>query len=171
MKKWIIGILSGVVLIVGAAAYYFASQEETMTAEEMETTRQSAEQTVTEEVEQFEKEKKNPFGDEKAGGDLTDSDYQQYIHAMSHQKVKADKKWTNYVIHPERIDWLLQHTASSELQHGDTYTEILTRWKNDDYSHAVSDHNTIWNLQNGNVGKATGLLTEQEEVQYIEKHQ
>ncbi|WP_227521592.1 DUF6241 domain-containing protein [Bacillus alkalisoli] len=39
-----------------------------------------------------------------------------------------------------------------------------------DFSHAVQDHNAIWSLQNGTVGKATRLLTEREQLRYARKH-
>ncbi|MFV8828220.1 DUF6241 domain-containing protein [Alkalihalobacterium sp. APHAB7] len=39
-----------------------------------------------------------------------------------------------------------------------------------DFSQAVYDHNVIWEIQGGTVGKATRLLTEEEEREYIQMY-
>ena len=59
---------------------------------------------------------------------------------------------------------------ANQYEHGDVYEQIITRWLNGDFSQAVEDHNTIWRLQNGNVGEATRLLTEEEIQRYHEEH-
>jgi hypothetical protein len=41
----------------------------------------------------------------------------------------------------------------------------LHSWKENNFSSAVSDYNRIWKLQGGTVGKATGLLTPEEEAE------
>lgn len=46
--------------------------------------------------------------------------------------------------------------------------DILEPWTTRDFSNAVSAHNRIWAYQKGNIGKATRLLTPQEELEYIE---
>ena len=109
----------------------------------------------------------NPFG-EKVNTPLNEVLIQQYIHAMSHQKVEADEKWSFFEITDERIDFLLSQLEINKYKHGSTYKEILTRWKNGDFSEAVSDHNTVWRIQDGTVGLATGLLSTKEEKVYIE---
>ncbi|WP_408640759.1 DUF6241 domain-containing protein [Salipaludibacillus keqinensis] len=45
---------------------------------------------------------------------------------------------------------------------------MLERWEEGDFSQADDDHNAIWRLQGGTKGYAEGLLTEEEEKQYIE---
>src|SRR5699024_1125480 len=86
--------------------------------------------TVTvEEMAAYEEEGKNPFGEAIAAGELTDSDFQEYIHRMSHQKVKAAEKWgTFYEINPTRIGWLLVGLdKASDLEHKQTYATILKK--------------------------------------------
>ncbi|UOQ49595.1 DUF6241 domain-containing protein [Gracilibacillus caseinilyticus] len=112
----------------------------------------------------------NPFGDPFTIEDLTDEIVLEYLNFMSHQKVHAADKWGFYQITPERITYLLKALEEKEFNHESLYREILTKWKNNDFSQAVSDHNRIWAIQNGNVGKATRLLTEEEEQKILDKY-
>lgn len=43
--------------------------------------------------------------------------------------------------------------------------EILNRWKKGDFSAVDRDHNIIWNIQDGSVGEAKGIMTKE---QFIE---
>jgi len=112
----------------------------------------------------------NPFHEEYKQEELRDRHYQDYIHKMSHQKVIADTKWGFYKITDVRIDWLLASldVTYDFLDEGKIYREILTKWKNEDFSKIDQDHNTIWNLQGGSIGEATGILSAEEEKEYIE---
>jgi hypothetical protein len=110
----------------------------------------------------------NPFG-EKVKTPLSEVLMQQYIHAMSHQKVQAKEKWSYFKITDERIDFLLSQLEINKYEHEETYKGILTSWKDGDFSKAVSDHNKIWRLQDGTVGKASGLLSPKAEEAYIGK--
>ncbi|WP_268872885.1 DUF6241 domain-containing protein [Neobacillus fumarioli] len=51
-----------------------------------------------------------------------------------------------------------------------TYKDILERWAAGDFSQIDKDHNTIWDLQGGTIGKATGMATPKEEMAFIEKN-
>ncbi|ETI69413.1 DUF6241 domain-containing protein [Neobacillus vireti] len=106
-------------------------------------------------------EKEFPLG-------MTEAEIQKAIHSMSHSKVYAEQKWTHLEPTQERIDRLLDVLDRNhlDLNHRDLYISILERWKVGDFSKAVSDHNKIWNLQGGTVGKATRLLREEEEAEY-----
>lgn len=124
----------------------------------------------TEELKEYKEEGKNPFGIKQKKENLTDEHYRDYIHGMSHQKVKADRKWGFYEIVPERIEWLLDGLDEADnLQNEKEYREILKKWNDGDFSEAHIDHNVIWKMQNGTVGRATGLLSPEEEEKYMEK--
>ncbi|WP_226585034.1 DUF6241 domain-containing protein [Halobacillus litoralis] len=172
MKKWmIITAITLIAVLGGGGTYYFLTQgeEELTEAEAKEITKSINEVVSEEQLEGYKKEGKNPFGDKDEQSSLTDGKYKDYIHFMSHQKVKADKKWGFIEIHPDRINWLLSGLDQVELRHEDVYKNILTKWQNGDFSTADNDHNQIWNLENGTVGKATGLLSITEEAEYIER--
>jgi hypothetical protein len=90
---------------------------------------------------------------------------------MSHQKVKAKQKWGFYQITPERIIWLLEGLDLVEVQYEKIYWEILEKWAQEDFSTADEDHNTIWQLQGGTIGEATGVLSPEEEKVYIKSQE
>jgi len=122
-----------------------------------------------EEMAQYKEEGKNPFGEKIAQEELDDSDIQEYIHGMSHQKVRAEKKWGFYELNPTRVAWLLDGLNKAErLHHKKEYKNILEKWLDGDFSSIDDDHNAIWSLQGGTVGKATGILSKEEEQAYID---
>ncbi len=107
--------------------------------------------------------------------EIPDEDqFQATIHAMSHQKVEADRKWGAERITQKKIDRMLAVLKKAEevdaFEHSDLYENILIPWSEGDFSNAVEAHNAIWNLQGGSIGKATGLLSDKEEENFIKKH-
>lgn len=94
------------------------------------------------------------------------------IHSMSHQKVEAKVKWGHEQITQAKVDRLLAVAKMNDYKYKELYIEILERWSKGDFSHAIEDHNKIWEMQGGdesrNSGKATRLLTDEEEQAYIE---
>ncbi|PLR67062.1 MULTISPECIES: DUF6241 domain-containing protein [Bacillaceae] len=113
---------------------------------------------------------KNPFQD---GMDtISEDQIQKYLHGMSHQKVEAKDKWSHYEITEERILYLIKQIESdADIEHSDLYLDILSRWLKNDFSRADKDHNAIWSLQGGTIGKATGILSEEEEMQYLTENE
>nr|WP_238482656.1 DUF6241 domain-containing protein [Lederbergia galactosidilytica] len=88
---------------------------------------------------------------------------------MSHQKIIADEKWGFYEITPERIDWLLHGLKQTDFKSASLYKDILERWKEGDFSKVDKDHNAIWQLQGGTIGKATGILSPEEEETFLQE--
>ncbi|MUK88879.1 hypothetical protein GMD78_10790 [Ornithinibacillus sp. L9] len=150
---------------------------ENISDEEMEAAKEELEQQrieiqgniKEEDLNRFADEGLNPFGQTKQMHELNDIIYQEYIHGMAHQKVKASEKWGFYEIHPERIQWLLDGLNEVNLKHETIYRDILEKWAKGDFSSADADHNTIWRLQGGTIGKATGVYSPEEEKAYLEK--
>ncbi|RHW31174.1 hypothetical protein D1B31_22570 [Neobacillus notoginsengisoli] len=97
---------------------------------------------------------------------------QDAIHFMSHQKVKADEKWGSLQLTEERVDQLIGIIENKRGQyvHAELYLDILYRWKEGDFTQANEDHNAIWDLKGGTIGRATGILSPEEEERYIEKN-
>jgi len=110
----------------------------------------------------------NPF-EEDVKTPISEKLMRQYIHAMSHQKVRAGEKWSFFEITDERIAFLLQQLDEKNYKNDEEYRDILTRWQKRDFSQAVGDHNTVWRLMGGNIGKAKGLLSAKQEKEYLEK--
>jgi DNA integrity scanning protein DisA with diadenylate cyclase activity len=101
---------------------------------------------------------------------MTEEQVQDAIHQMSHQKVRAEKKWGFIPLTRERVDRLIEVINANQYEHEDVYLDILKEWKESNFSNIDGNHNAIWVLQDGNVGKATGILTLEEEMKYIEQH-
>lgn len=178
LKKTMIFLSLSIVLslfIVGAIIY--KDIQETAQEEERESTEKSSKdrseeagdvEPVVAEQEQ-EEIYENPFGESIHAEDLSLEMTQEYIHKMSHQKVIAEAKWGFFEITDERIGWLLDIVEQSDFPGKKTYKAILTRWKNDDFSNIIEDHNIVWRLQGGTIGEATGTLSEEEEQLYKEE--
>lgn len=182
MKKAILLIACGLVLLsaVGLGVYNWLdrgqgdqaeNEADASEREELQDQRKEIEGEISQEdLEGFVDEGLNPFGMSTQMSEMTDTTYQEYIHGMSHQKVEASKKWGFYEIHPERTGWLLDGLDQVDLNHEETYREILEKWNDSDFSTADDDHNAIWSLQGGTVGRATGILNPEEEQEYVDSN-
>jgi hypothetical protein len=111
----------------------------------------------------------NPFGGKNSS--MTEDEVLNYMHGMSHQKVEAEEKWLHFEMTNERIQFLIGVVESGRYENSDLYLDILNRWAEGDFLKADKDHNAIWNLQGGTIGKATGVLSTEEEKQYLEDNQ
>lgn len=131
------------------------------------TQQEQPEETTKEEIAEEEQVELNPFGGEEAPEDMTIELTLEYIHHMSHQKVVADVKWGFFEITDERIHWLLDAVEQSNFPQKEQYEDLLNRWAKGDFSQIVEDHNFVWRLQDGTIGKATGILSKEEEEAYI----
>ncbi|SFG25677.1 DUF6241 domain-containing protein [Sporolactobacillus nakayamae] len=165
MKRAIFIILGCLIIfaIIGGAGYLFYQKQQ-----HNELRQQTAEKMIEKINQADPSDKKNPFGEDKKINDLTDDDMQLFIHEMAHQKVKADQKWGYIRITQNRVDWLYRALDQNKFTYEKTYQAILKRWKKGDFSKVDQDHNAVWKLQGGTIGKATGLLSPAEEKRYIE---
>lgn len=104
--------------------------------------------------------------------DMNESMMRHSIHLLSHQKVIADKKWGMIPMTNERIHRLIDvlEMNKSQYTNADVYEGILNRWALGDFSTVDLDHNIIWTLQGGTIGRATGILSHEEEKKFIAEH-
>ena len=171
MMRWLFWILGGIAvgfILVFGILFYNDFNTVVESRNNADLTNEISKEDDDELTETKESIKLNPFNHNIQAEDLNDDIVQGYIHKMSHQKVRAEEKRGFYLNSPERVEWLLQALdVAAELEHEDLYRDILTRWKNGDFSKADKDHNAIWELQDGEVGKAHGLLTPEEEEIFI----
>lgn len=128
--------------------------------------RWTASDVVMEEDQEIDSQVENEFPVE-----ITKADVQNAIHSMSHSKVYATEKWRYLEPTQARIDRLVDVVKRDKniFDLSDLYRSILKKWQVGDFSNAVSDHNSIWDLQGGTVGEATRLLTEEVEAEYRKK--
>lgn len=168
-KAYKIGILIaiGSVALVGAVAFY------TYNSLSKNTKSVSVQETVSEEngeeVIEIKEANAEPVEDEFPS-DMTEYAVQNAIHGMSHQKVRADDKWGFIPLTAERVARLKAVVEANEYEEKGLYLDILNRWANNDFSKVDHEHNAIWELQNGTIGRATGILSADEEKAFIEEH-
>ena len=105
---------------------------------------------------------------------MSDESVRKAIHAMSHQKIVAegDEKWGAKIpLTQERVERLLEvvevRQHDDNFEHESVYFEILKRWVEGDFSQSARDHNNLWYMENGNIGYATGIMSHDEEMEYI----
>jgi len=164
MKKLVIGLSLFAVVFFGGVAIFLYND---FTEEPVDSSQEELQSNDNEENEEL--SGSNPFGDDVLAHELEDKHFQDYIHGMSHQKVKADEKWIFYELTQERVEWLLAALDEANVKNESDYRDILERWVVGDFSQAHHDHNTVWSMQGGTVGKATGLLSPEEEQAYLDK--
>ncbi|CAM4281688.1 Host cell surface-exposed lipoprotein [Lacicoccus alkaliphilus] len=93
------------------------------------------------------------------------------MHRMSHQKVRAEDKWGHLKITEDRIEEVISLLEQYNVADRTFYHEAMLDWRDGDFSNAVEVHNRIAQPDNGTVqGQAYGLLSKQEEADYIERH-
>ncbi|MBK5458038.1 DUF6241 domain-containing protein [Peribacillus sp. TH27] len=106
------------------------------------------------------------------GPSSTGADVLETMHSMTHQKVVATDKWSNLPMTPENINAVYEFIKDSDI--GFMLRKELLRiagdWKEGNFDNIVEDHNYFWEAQNGNVGKATGVLTPEQEAEFIEEN-
>lgn len=136
---------------------------------------------IAEDLEQREADKAEAAttkeGQESKGGKQADigmdeGHLQTYIHQMTHQKVVADKKFGKVEMSEENIRNLLKIVQLNydDYEHSKFYESTLMAWEKGDFSNAVGVHNRIWDWHHGTVGRATDLMTPEQEAEYVEKH-
>lgn len=104
---------------------------------------------------------------------MSNSEIIQEVHKMTHQKVKAEQKWGSSEITKDKVLTLynvIKNKHFKKYDEKELLLEILEPWTKGDFSNAVTAHNQIWSVQDGTIGKATRLLTPEEEKDYIEEN-
>jgi hypothetical protein len=174
-KKLVFGILGSVLLLTGLGVYIVLGSLND-SSEGVSSSETASEAGINEETGNDGNEEEagnqsgtsNPF-EEKVKTPLSEKLVQQYIHAMSHQKVQAEEKWSFFKITDERIDFLLRQLEVNKYEHEGLYKEILESWKEGDFSDAAGQHNAVWKLQGGTIGEATGVMSGKAEEAFLQK--
>ena len=63
-------------------------------------------------------------------------------------------------------------STSDKIQSDKVQKELLgfiANWERGDFSETDAEHNYIWELQDGTLGKARGLMSREEEMDFIEE--
>ena len=79
------------------------------------------------------------------------------LHKMANTKILADEIWGETNINEEGVNALILEITNSNYSDKDILLDMLNNWKKSDFSHAVEEHNYLWNKLDGTVGEAYGL--------------
>ncbi|MYL62168.1 hypothetical protein GLW07_02240 [Bacillus hwajinpoensis] len=173
-KKILISIISIVLLTLGIG-YWFISDMNTSLLEEKDVSEASDEGSA-EASDGIDQERYIDEGSNSTANEDIPSEqhFMNTLHGMTHQKVYAEEKWTLVEMTDARIDDMLtildQVEGTGEYEHYDLYEQALTKWKHGNYENAVYVHNELWSLKNGSIGKASRLLSADEEQAFVEEH-
>ncbi|NYF23665.1 DUF6241 domain-containing protein [Sporosarcina sp. JAI121] len=171
-NKKIMYIAAGIV-VLGILAYFVFNQlsKGDVTIEEKTVPKGGGGEDFQEVIIEIDEVRKEPIEMEFPSS-MDEFDVQAAIHGMSHQKVQAKDKWGFLPLTQDRVTRLIEvvEENKSSYENSELYIRILTRWSNNDFSQADKDHNAIWELQGGNVGRATGILSAEEERKFIKEH-
>lgn len=95
----------------------------------------------------------------------------EVIHSMSHQKVVADDKWSHIPLIEETIDQLYYFLQRDNLRLREDeryfFLNMITKWKNKDFSGTLEVHNATWSMLGGTIGEANDLMSKEDEKKYI----
>ncbi|WP_455675578.1 DUF6241 domain-containing protein [Pradoshia sp.] len=94
----------------------------------------------------------------------------EILHKMTHQKVKAKDKWGAIPMTKENVLAAKEQISQLNIKDKTELLEILDRWEKEDFSQIDEDHNYFWKNQAGTIGKAYGIMTEEEEKAFIKSN-
>lgn len=89
------------------------------------------------------------------------------MHKMTHQKIIANEKWGAILMTQENIVTVHEIIELSNYPNKNELLKITKRWINGDFGSVDNDHNIIWTLQGGSIGRAQGIMTPEEERWFI----
>jgi len=82
------------------------------------------------------------------------------MHEMANSIVISDDIWEEKPITKADIARLINTIRGSTYKDKQILVAMLQRWDNGIFSQAVTDHDFVWHALEGNVGRATGIDTD-----------
>ena len=92
------------------------------------------------------------------------------MHKMTHQKIKSDKKWGAIPMSAENIKEIKNAIENTDYDRGPSLMNIIEKWEEGNFNSIAQDHNSLWEMQDGTVGRAYGTMTAEEERKFIENN-
>jgi hypothetical protein len=89
----------------------------------------------------------------------TDKEILDTMHSMANTLIVPEdgQIWGKEQITKENLTDLITTVTNSNISSKEDLLTILNRWVSGDFSSAVDDHNKVWKLLDGTVGKAVSL--------------
>ncbi|MER2174602.1 MAG: DUF6241 domain-containing protein [Carnobacterium sp.] len=171
MKKFLIGlVLTLFILSLLPLVIYITYQN----IEEVEVTESIQEESIeSEAVESSESvesqpQESHPARDESVPFVEAEEAFIQNMHDMTHQKVYAEDDHYDMEASIQGINGLLSILDLTNFEDENYYREVLTTWKEGDFSNAVEVHNKMVTDQGRPEDVAERLLTTEEEQEFVQ---
>ncbi|MGE7893270.1 PRK06770 family protein [Bacillus cereus] len=171
MKKkiliWLISIVGLVALTVGVTygmVYVADNPVNKKASTEVDT---SQYKTVPREKESMTGQIDGVFMNLPVTESATEDEVIKAMHHMTHQKVVATQKWGTIPMSKKNAEKIREILNNSNFEKKEELLAIAERWVNRDFSKIVEDHNYFWTTQEGNVGKATGVMDAVSEQTFV----
>jgi CBS domain-containing protein len=100
----------------------------------------------------------------------TEEQVMEVMHKMTHQKVRAERKIGAIPMVEDTIIQVYNIVSNSDFGNKEKMLEIAGKWKNGWFDTIDYDHNFFWKHQEGEVGKAYGVMTSVEEQEFIKNN-
>lgn len=86
----------------------------------------------------------------------TEKDTLTRIHYMANSLIIAEDGhiWGKEKITKDKLESLIIEVSNSNFNYKVDLLAILNKWKNNDFSTVVDDHNFVWKLLDGTIGRA-----------------
>ena len=87
---------------------------------------------------------------------IVEKDILTTIHYMANTLIIAEDGhiWGKEKITKDKLESLINEISNSNFTYKNDLLAILNKWKNNDFSTVVDDHNIVWKLLDGTVGRA-----------------
>lgn len=97
----------------------------------------------------------------------TEEEVIKAMHHMTHQKIVAEQKWGTIPMSKKNAEKVRDILKNSNFEKKEELLAIAERWVNRDFSKIVEDHNYFWDTQEGNIGRATGVMDPVAEQSFV----
>lgn len=176
MNKYIIAAFGVLILIAASVLFYYykdTSEKTSIDVEAAGTKGDSSNQTEAKSELEKRFEQETPQDEMPNYKKMSEKELLNEVHEMTHQKVKAEQKWGASEITKDKVAVLYDIIKARDFKDGKIKSmllDILEPWLSGNFTNAVTAHNSIWTYQDGNVGKATRLLTPEEEEKFVHQY-
>lgn len=92
------------------------------------------------------------------------------MHQMTHQKVRAERKIGAIPMVEDTVNQVYDIVNKSNFANKEKLLEIAENWKKGLFGNIDSIHNFLWEQQEGQVGKAYGVLSTAEEKEFVKEN-
>lgn len=141
-----IAIILVITLVVTLASYALLSKRK-----DSKSIEQKVEETVTENTAPLTIDK------DITQQDVDTEDIIEDMHKMANTITIATEEIGQITITRDMVEELIVRTQKCNNSKKAQLLAILTRWEQGDFSHAIDDHNYVWSLLEGDVGKAHSI--------------